>query len=226
MLWPFVSQIIPNFRRSFAERRARPFPYACRGSRPAERPGRRESRGDQAQGGGAGGEHGRTRESCRPRPARDSQGIGRQGFVGLGGLRLAFCAANRSRSIARGRRAAEGGADRPLRAFGRSRAPPPRAGPSGDRVGAPTTQHPRPTRPPVCVSGSRTRPTLGEDYLQGCRAMIVLSGCRVDVLSCRCRSRATSCLERAMGSVGSSAERRRPLPGPGMLCQPCGGHPL
>ena len=31
---------------------------------------------------------------------------------------------------------------------------------------------------------------------------------------------------RAMGSVGSSAERRRPLPGPGLLCQPCGGHPL
>ena len=31
---------------------------------------------------------------------------------------------------------------------------------------------------------------------------------------------------RAVGSVGSSAERRRPLPGPGLLCQPCGGHPL
>ena len=29
-----------------------------------------------------------------------------------------------------------------------------------------------------------------------------------------------------MGSVGCSAERRRPLPGPGLLCQPCGGHPL
>ena len=42
----------------------------------------------------------------------------------------------------------------------------------------------------------------------------------------RRRSRATSCRERAMGSVGSSAERRRPLPGPGLLCQPCGGHPL
>ena len=36
-------------------------------------------------------------DSCRPRPAKDSQGIGRQGFVGLGGLRLAFGAANRSR---------------------------------------------------------------------------------------------------------------------------------
>ena len=31
---------------------------------------------------------------------------------------------------------------------------------------------------------------------------------------------------RAVGSVGSSAERRRPLPGPVLLCQPCGGHPL
>ena len=40
------------------------------------------------------------------------------------------------------------------------------------------------------------------------------------------RSRATSCRERAMGSVGSSAERRRPLPGPVLLCQPCGGHPF
>ena len=29
-----------------------------------------------------------------------------------------------------------------------------------------------------------------------------------------------------MGSVGSSAERRRPLPGPVLLCQPCGGQPL
>ena len=29
-----------------------------------------------------------------------------------------------------------------------------------------------------------------------------------------------------MGSVGSSAERRRPLPGPVLSCQPCGGHPL
>ena len=55
-------------------------------------------------------------DSCRPRPAKDSQGIGRQGFVALGGLRLAFGAANRSRSIARGRRAPEGGAVAPLRA--------------------------------------------------------------------------------------------------------------
>ena len=31
---------------------------------------------------------------------------------------------------------------------------------------------------------------------------------------------------RAMGSVGSSAEHRRPLPGYVLLCQPCGGHPL
>ncbi len=29
-----------------------------------------------------------------------------------------------------------------------------------------------------------------------------------------------------MGYVGSSAWRRRPLPGPALLCQPCGGHPL
>ena len=33
--------------------------------------------------GGRGGEHGRTRVA---RPAKDSQGIGRQGFVSLGGL--------------------------------------------------------------------------------------------------------------------------------------------
>ena len=39
------------------------------------------------------------------------------------------------------------------------------------------THYAAPTRPPVCVSGSRTRPTLGEDYRQGCRAMLVLSGC-------------------------------------------------
>ena len=38
-----------------------------------------------------------------PPAAKDSQGIGRQGFVGLGGLRLAFGAANRLRSITRGR---------------------------------------------------------------------------------------------------------------------------
>ena len=31
---------------------------------------------------------------------------------------------------------------------------------------------------------------------------------------------------RAVGSVGSSAWRRRPLPGPVLVCQPCGGHPL
>ena len=72
-------------------------------------------------------------DSCRPRPAKDSQGIGRQGFVALGGLRLAFGAArrgnpaNRSRSRARGRRAPDSGG---LGA--------PQAGPSGERVGAPT----------------------------------------------------------------------------------------
>ena len=42
--------------RAFAERRARPFPYACRGSRSAVRPGRRESRGwGGRKGGGEGG---------------------------------------------------------------------------------------------------------------------------------------------------------------------------
>ena len=71
-----------------------------------------------------------------------------------------------------------------------------------------TTQ--QPTRPPVRVSGS----SVSEEANLG-------------IVSCwiRRRSRATSCQEWAMGSVGSSAERRRPLPGPVLLCQPCRGHP-
>ena len=109
----------------------------------------RTARVEGGSGPGGRGRGGARPDSCRPRPARDSQGIGRQGFVGLGGLRLAFCAANRSRSIARGRRAAEGGADRPLRAFGRSRLSGPPSGTergSGRRTHyAAPTSHP-PTR--------------------------------------------------------------------------------
>ena len=113
------------------------FPYACRGSRPAERPGRRESRGDQVQGGEEGSMAGLVSPPACGRFARDDREAGFR--LARRSLRsvLAFGAANRARSVARGRRAPEGGGGSPP--FGRSRGP--QAGPSGDRVGAPTTQH-------------------------------------------------------------------------------------
>ena len=73
---------------------ARPFPLS-RDAGHAHRSGQ-----DGASRGGIrpkGERRGARPDSCRPRPAKDSQGIGRQGFVGLGGLRLAF---GRGKSIA------------------------------------------------------------------------------------------------------------------------------
>ena len=170
--------------------------------------------------GDEGGERGRIRVALS---AIDSLGIGRQGFGARRGLpRLsarqsdAFGSAGGSA----GRRAPEGAAV---------------AAPSGG-LGSPArgnergtgrrTHYAAPTRPPVCVSGSRTRPTLGGELpamvpCDDCTGWMYWGSCWI-----RRRSRATSCRERAMGSVGSSAERRRPLPGPVLLCQPCGGHPL
>ena len=83
---------------------------------PSERPGRRESRGNQVQG----GEEGSTAGLVSPPAAKDSQGIGRQGFVALGGLRLAFGAARRGKSIAFDSAGEEGAR------FGRSRGLPSR----------------------------------------------------------------------------------------------------
>ena len=87
--------------------------------------------------GGRGGEHGRTRVAPGLRKIRKGSG-GRVSSrsADSDSLSARQGAANRSRSIARGRRAPEGGAV----------APPsgglgaPQAGPSGERVGAPTTQ--------------------------------------------------------------------------------------
>ena len=76
------------------------------------------------------------------------------------------------------------------------------------------------TRPPVCVSvGSFKRPTLGEDYRQGGRAMIVLSVV-LDPASEPCHELPGAGDRRWRVCVGCSAERRRPLPGPDLLCQP------
>ena len=137
-------------------------------------------------------------------------------------LRLAFGAANRSPSAARGRRAPEG-ISPPLRAVSRSWGFPKR-----DRAGNGSAHPLRSTHPPTRVrewvsyeadpggGGLPARMPCGD-----CTGWMYWESCWI-----RRRSRATSCRERAMGSVGSSAERRRPLPGPVLLCQPCGGHPL
>ena len=96
---------------------ARPFPLS-RDAGHAHRSGQ-----DGASRGGIrpkGERRGARPDSCRPRPAKDSQGIGRQGFVALGGLRLAFGAARRGKSIAFDSAGEEGAR------FGRSRGPPSR----------------------------------------------------------------------------------------------------
>ena len=75
-------------------------PFACRGSRSAERPVRRESRGGEAPRRGAGGGEecgGRVSASLR----RSIQGIGTQGFVASANS-LACRRGNRTRSVARG----------------------------------------------------------------------------------------------------------------------------
>ena len=127
--------------------------------------------------GGSGPSRGERRgarpDSCRPaceRFARDREAGFRRARRTL---RLALGAANRSRSVARGRRAPEAFFSPPLRAA----SGPPKQGRAGN--GSP---HPlRRTHPPapVCVSGSRTRPTLGgrttgKDAVRGLYWMDVL----------------------------------------------------
>ena len=237
---PFKTHCLRTQRKKDGAARAS-FPYACRGH--AQRSGQ-----DGASGGGIrsrGERRGARPDSCRPACERFA-GDREAGFRrARRTLRLAFGAAHRSPSVARGRRAPEGregGALAPP--FGRSRPPPSRT----ERGTGRRTHSAAPTRPPVCVSGSRSRPTLGgglparmpcddcTGWMYWLRRRIQhdsrTSSTRLPSSTTRRRiqytrrSRATSCRERAMGSVGSSAERRRPLLGPGLLCQPCGGHPL
>ena len=91
--FPKLSQISEGVLRSGAR-----VPSLTRVAGHAQRSGQ-----DGASRGGirSRGERSRRRarpDSCRPRPACErfagDEGIGRQGFVGLGGLRLAFGAAN------------------------------------------------------------------------------------------------------------------------------------
>ena len=183
----------PKFPKEFCgAARARPFPYACRGSRPAERPGRRESRGIRPRGEGQGGStaglvsppacerFARNREAGFRRARRSPTRL-------LRGKSIAFDSAGEEG-------ARRGGGPPPSRL----RAVSALGAPERDRAGIGSAHPLRSTHPPtrvracrvsyVCVSGSRTRPTLGEDYmyLQGCRAMIVLSGCTVVSLSEPC----------------------------------------
>ena len=114
--WPTnaVSLGVSPSRVAWARRIVRDARRCC--SRPA-------SGQDGASRGGIrsrGERRGARPDSCRPRPAKDSQGIGRQGFVALGGLRLAFGAARRGKSIAFDSAGEEGAR------FGRSRGPPSR----------------------------------------------------------------------------------------------------
>ena len=187
------------------ERRARvPFPSRVAGHAPRSSQDGASREGIRFQGGRAGGGGGGSTAEIRVAlPARDSQGIGRRGFGSARANSLACRRGNRSRSIARGGERPKG-AVAPVRAVSG-----PLSGGVRERSRLAHPQYAAPTRPPVRICGSHTRPTRG-------------------IVSCRIRrqSRATSCQEWAMGSVGSSAERRRPLPGPVLLCQPCGGHPL
>ncbi len=109
------------------------------GSRSAEQPGRRESRGlGPGRGEGGEGEHGIVRTACEG----DSQGIGGRVSAGLGTSRRQTCKLRRGKSIALQL------SDVALGVRERSR----------------SSAHPlyaAPTRPPVRVSGSHTRPTWG-----------------------------------------------------------------
>ncbi len=166
--------------QSREERRARPFPYACRGSR-SEQPGRRESRG-LGPGGGEGGRE--STESCGP-PAREIRRESEAGF--RQGSERPDLSLRRGKSIALGVRE-------------RSRSAHP--------------LYAAPTRPPVRVSGSHTRPTWG--------SRVVLDPASEP---CLAWSHELPVRSGRWGlTVGSSAEHRRPLPGPVLLCQPCGGH--
>ena len=185
----------------FQERRARPFPSRVAGH--AQRCGQygASREGIRSQGDEGGG--GRARpESSRPACKRCRESGGR--VSACSGELPTHC--RRGKSIAfdsvgeEGAR--RGGGSRP---FGRSRGPL-----SGTERGpGRRTHYAAPTRPPVCVSGSRSRPTGGLGRVgSGVGAVPRVAG------------------SGRWGSVGSSAWRRRPLPGPVLLCQPCGGHPL
>ena len=156
-------KLSPNCR----ERRARPSLTRVAGH--AQRSGQ-----DGASGGGIrsrGERRGARPDSCRPACERFA-GDREAGFrLARRTLRLAFGAANRARSVARGKRAPEGGAVAPpLGGLG---------APKQDRAGNGSAHPLRSTHPPTRVREwvSYEADTGEEDYRQECRAVIVLDGC-------------------------------------------------
>ena len=83
--------------------------------------------------------------------------------------------------------------------FSGQRPPLGEPGPRGSEGGGAAAAHWLPTRPPSTGAAAEMI-VLGEDFRQGCRAMIVLGGCTVEEDFCRLGSRAASVPRVCVGS--------------------------